>query len=261
MNYAYRSWRRQWGTPSARQCGGALVWQLNDCWPAISWAVIDHFLVKKPAFYAIKRALSPISVAVLRTHEDWTEGHTSLVKSCTYDVWIASSQTTGSRESSVELRFISIRTGEDVLPPQQFKVYIQPNDTTAVCENVEIVNPPSSDAFVILAKLMIDGEAISRDVDWPQPYKYLDFARDSGLRVRLNTCCEKIEISASKPTKGLVFSERPGLYFSDNGIDVVPGEAHTVEVQGLKEDELLEWAFLVRVGLKGQEESFEPNYR
>jgi beta-mannosidase len=86
MHYAYRSWRRQWGAPSARQCGGALGWQLNDCWPAISWAVVDHFLVEKPAFYAIKRALAPVSVAVVRTYQDWTEGHTSLVNSCEYDV-------------------------------------------------------------------------------------------------------------------------------------------------------------------------------
>jgi beta-mannosidase len=250
MHYAYRSWRRQWGASLARQCGGALVWQFNDCWPAISWALVDYFLVKKPAFYAIKRALSPIAIAVLRTHQDWTEGHTSIIGTCTYDVWIASSRVDGTEESLVELRFISIRTGEEVLPSQQHKMLIQPNSTTTICENVKIANPPSLDAFVILAKLMIDGGVISRDVDWPQPYKYLDLERDATLKVHLCACRQRIEISASKPTKGVVFNERPGLYFSDNGFDVMPGEEHTVDVRGLKEDELLSWTFLGANGIQ-----------
>jgi beta-mannosidase len=143
----------------------------------------------------------------------------------------------------VELRFISIRTGEDVLPLQRHEISVQPNSTTIVCESIEIVNPPSCDAFVILAKLTIDGQVISRDVDWPQPYKYLDLGRDCGLKVRLSGCRRLIEISALKPTKGLTFNEWPGLYFSDNGFDVVPGEEYTVEVKGLKKGELLEWTF------------------
>ncbi len=55
MAYAYGGWRRQWGCKGSRRCGGVLVWQLNDCWPTISWAVVDYCRVKKPAFYAIKR--------------------------------------------------------------------------------------------------------------------------------------------------------------------------------------------------------------
>jgi beta-mannosidase len=47
MTWAYRSWRRDWGRPGARKCGGALVWQLDDCWPTVSWAVVDYWLVKK----------------------------------------------------------------------------------------------------------------------------------------------------------------------------------------------------------------------
>lgn len=248
MSYAYRSWRRQWGSPSARQCGGALMWQLNDCWPAISWAVVDHFLVRKPAFYAIKRALAPLSIAVMRTQPDWTDGHTSLVRSCEYDVWIASSRTVAVGSATVELRFISIRTGKDCLPLQRYVIDVQPNGTTMVCEGIEIVNPPSSNAFVIQAKLTSDGQVISRDVDWPQPFKYLDMGREAGLRVKLSVCRQKIEISASKPTKGLTLSERPGLHFSDNGIDVVPGEEYTVDVTGLEKDELLEWTFLGGTG-------------
>jgi beta-mannosidase len=73
MAYAYKVWRSLWGSASQRQCGGVLVWQLNDCWPAISWAVVDFYRVKKPAYYSIKRALEPCAIGVSRTCHDWSQ--------------------------------------------------------------------------------------------------------------------------------------------------------------------------------------------
>jgi beta-mannosidase len=37
-------------------CRGTIVWQLNDCWPAISWSVIDGDGHLKPSWYALRRA-------------------------------------------------------------------------------------------------------------------------------------------------------------------------------------------------------------
>jgi len=38
---------------------GALVWQLNDCWPAISWSAVDSEERPKPLYYALKHAFAP----------------------------------------------------------------------------------------------------------------------------------------------------------------------------------------------------------
>jgi beta-mannosidase len=40
MSYAFKAWRRDWNKAGARKCGGVLVWQLNDCWPTMSWAIV-----------------------------------------------------------------------------------------------------------------------------------------------------------------------------------------------------------------------------
>jgi beta-mannosidase len=37
-------------------CSGSILWQLNDCWPVTSWAVIDGDGRRKPAFYALRHA-------------------------------------------------------------------------------------------------------------------------------------------------------------------------------------------------------------
>jgi beta-mannosidase len=35
---------------------GAIVWQLNDCWPVTSWAAVDSDGRRKPLWYAMRRA-------------------------------------------------------------------------------------------------------------------------------------------------------------------------------------------------------------
>ncbi|KAJ7179206.1 beta-mannosidase [Mycena filopes] len=54
---AYRLWRRNWAGEGREYTAGALVWQLNDCWPVTSWSIADYFLRPKPAYFAIAREL------------------------------------------------------------------------------------------------------------------------------------------------------------------------------------------------------------
>jgi beta-mannosidase len=53
-------WRRLW--PSS---AGALYWQLNDCWPVISWATVDYFGRWKLGHYAVARAYAPVLLSLL----------------------------------------------------------------------------------------------------------------------------------------------------------------------------------------------------
>ena len=52
--YAIDHYRRWWP-----RTAGAIVWQLNDCWPVTSWAAIDFEGRPKPLWYALRRAFAP----------------------------------------------------------------------------------------------------------------------------------------------------------------------------------------------------------
>ena len=244
MMFGYRGWRRQWG--DERHCGGALLWQLNDCWPTISWAIVDYFLRPKPAFYAVARVLNPIAVGVRREHHDWSVTHAQPPKTSKFELWIASSL---QKEVSgkVELRFLSVNTGLEVRESiVHDDVKIVPNGTTniadGVIDHIEIPEP-----HVLAARLWVDGSVAARDVDWPQPFKYLDLS-GRGLEVTKGSgsdAGQTLKISAKKPVKCLVFEERDGVRVSDSAMDIVPGDEQIVTVKGLGENDApLKYKFL-----------------
>lgn len=55
MRYGVEHWRRHRG-----RCMGALYWQLNDCWPTLSWASLDYEGRWKALHYAAKRFYQPL---------------------------------------------------------------------------------------------------------------------------------------------------------------------------------------------------------
>src|SRR5690606_32016636 len=66
LGTAIRGWRRRFGGPGHRAIAGALIWQLNDCWPATSWAIVDYFLRPKATYYVVARELAPVVVGLAR---------------------------------------------------------------------------------------------------------------------------------------------------------------------------------------------------
>ena len=58
MQYGVEHWRRNRG-----RCMGAVIWQLNDCWPVASWAGIDYYGRWKALQYYAKRFFAPVLVS------------------------------------------------------------------------------------------------------------------------------------------------------------------------------------------------------
>lgn len=57
---AVEHWRRH-----PERTSGALYWQLNDCWPVISWSSIDYFGRWKLLHYAARRFFAPVAMSIL----------------------------------------------------------------------------------------------------------------------------------------------------------------------------------------------------
>lgn len=247
MMFGYRGWRRQWG--DERHCGGALLWQLNDCWPTISWAIVDYFLQPKPAYYTVRRVMQPLAVGVQREHHDWSVVHAQPPEKSRFEMWVTSSRQE-VLHGTVELRFLSVLTGRDLRAPVVHEnVSIAANGTTNVITDGGVIDHVAEpEPHVLAARLWVDGQVVARDVDWPQPFKYLDFS-DRGLEVRKQpgtTAGQQVLlITARKPVKCLVFEERENVRLSDSAMDIFPGDEQMVTVTGLSEgDRPLQYRYL-----------------
>ncbi|WP_275006613.1 glycoside hydrolase family 2 protein [Promicromonospora iranensis] len=92
----YRSW---WP-----RTAGAIVWQLNDCWPVTSWAAVDGDGRRKPLWYALKHAFADrvvtvqprgtdlVAALVNDTDEPWT-GQVEAVRTTLDGAVLAASDT------------------------------------------------------------------------------------------------------------------------------------------------------------------------
>jgi len=55
MKFAIEHFRRR-----KPHCSGSLIWQLNDCWPCVSWSLVDYFGFGKGSHYYVRRAYAPV---------------------------------------------------------------------------------------------------------------------------------------------------------------------------------------------------------
>lgn len=238
LMFGYRGWRKQWGDD--RHCGGALVWQLNDCWPVTSWSICDYYLRRKPAYYAMARVLAPIAVGVRRQHHDWSVTHAREPKTQSWELWAVSSKLE-DEVVDVEIKFISVKTGEEIKDKfVKTGIKLKANGTTDITTgHVDNIN---EEPHVLAARIWVGGKLVARDTDWPQPLKYLPFPNRN---VEVKIVGIEMHVSAERPVKCLVFEEREGCHLSDSAIDVVPGDEQVVKVRGLKTgDPSLSWTYL-----------------
>ena len=209
---AYRGWRRRWGADGRRAVSGALVWQLNDCWPVTSWAIVDSSGQPKPAYYAVKRALKPISVGVTVTGKG-------------AEVW-AVNGTTETQTMTVVLRALTLEGQE--LGAETREVTLAANEVT---ELGHFAAEHDAASTIVAATLRQDGNVIAREVRWPEPFKYLTLP-DPGLKVEI-TGANSLSLSVTRPAKGIWLESAPETVWDDNMLDLLPGEAQTIAVRNL----------------------------
>jgi beta-mannosidase len=210
LSYAYRLFRQRWQSNGRRAVGGALVWQLNDCWQVTSWALVDSLMHPKPAYFTVKRAIAPVAVEALKTKKG-------------VDMWAASSL--AMPVSALAQMSLWSLDGEQLQSTSQ-PVTILPNQTTPIPTTLKLKKNQ-----VISVRLVVDGKVIARTALWNEPLKSNKFA-DPEIRVS-TLGGEKVEVSVSKPAKGVWLTADAPVTWSDNALDVFPDDPQTVDAQGL----------------------------
>ncbi|KAA8909525.1 glycoside hydrolase superfamily [Sphaerosporella brunnea] len=240
LSTAYRAWRRNWKGTGKEFTSGAIVWQINDCWPVTSWAIVDYYYRPKIAYYSIKRELAPIVIgskrAEVKTPRDkYTNVHIDIEHRLA--VWI-SSFLLEEKQGPYKLvaKAFDVGSGnllESTILKEDFS--IPANSST---ELVDATLPGwngkrdgNLDVVVALYLLDKDGRHVARHVSWPDPLKYVKVSRRPGIGALVWR--GNVKVRAEKPVKGLVLVNPHAEKWEDQGVDLVPGEIVEIGGKGL----------------------------
>lgn len=242
LGYAYRCWRREWRGDGQRYSGGAIVWQINDCWPVASWALVDFYRRPKLAYYSVKRESAPVAVGMYRNEHKEPDPMLDVPADTpgkpfdyreiklTVDIWGVNS---GLEDipGILKVDCYNVTTGEKVSSLPDQKVVLKANQTSEFVKDFSISNDIP---IVVYSRIISEsGNIIGSAGDWPQPLKYLKFP-DRGLKFTVED--GYVKLTSEKPVKGVEIILEDDSYIHDNGFDIFPGDEKCVKVDGLKKD-------------------------
>lgn len=241
---AYRLWRRNWAGKGREYTAGALVWQINDCWPTTSWAIVDYFLRPKPAYFAIARELRVFTVGMTRKEKQTFPNELSAADykiETTLEIW--------GTNSTLEVKNVKLEvTCFDLYSSWKEKsivkeVTLQPNSSTEFYKGdlpgqpVRTTRSDVPKAIVVSARLFDGDDVIARYSNWPEPFKFIRFPSPEqlGFKIELSQDGEAVTLSTQKPMKGIVLdAEGEDVKWSDQAIDLVPDDPQTISAIGLQ---------------------------
>ncbi len=216
----YLKFAVEWWRSLAYDCAGILIWQLNDCWPAISWAAIDSNLIPKACYYYLQRAYAPDVVGFIQrfainySHDVNSRG----------DLFVASERD-GEKAGVVAMRVVRI-TGE-LVAATEYPVRL---DGRGVANLGEVALPEYKDHcadFVVEFTLRWEDGATARNLytysrpkhmRLPRPDVQVSQEAPDILRVRTDLFAKGVYL----------FHPEMAVVFDDNYFDLLPGEERVV---------------------------------
>ena len=217
IRYGVEHWRR-----NKHRVSGTLYWQLNDCWPAVSWSSIDYFGRWKALHYAARRFFAPV---LLSAEEEGTEV-TLHVTSDRQETW----------EGKVHWSLETL-AGE-VLADGSDTVSVEPlaSEPVQTLDFSSQVDPNNRRDLVLVYELWQDDDRLSMDVLSFAPPKHVKL-QDPVLTVDVREADDAFELALSVESLArFVWLELDGVdaVFSDNGFDLPPNREVTVTLPKLK---------------------------
>ncbi|MDW9381745.1 beta-mannosidase [Chryseobacterium sp. JV558] len=186
---------------------GTLYWQLNDCWPVVSWSSIDYLGNWKAFHYQAKRSFEPVLVSIAETDKS-------------YDVYLISDL---MKELKADIKFELIdfkgktlwkANQSDVVNADVSKKIRSISKTELAQFNLsEAVLKISSEKDIIFQKLFFFNKP--KDLKLSKP----------NIKIKKISPTE-IEISTDALTKDIYLIG--DTHFSDNFFDLLPGTSKRI---------------------------------
>jgi beta-mannosidase len=207
------------------RCMGAIYWQLNDCWPVISWSSIDYHGRWKALHYVAKRFFAPVMISCQEegalTCESDLNKETYFVDK-TFRLNVANE--TLYDKNVIVRRALRKATGEVIV--QEEEQLIVPALTSSWLESVNLPDMDERNSYISF-ECLENGKVCSSGTVLLTLPKYFKFENP---KLTYTVVDDVITVSASAYAKNVwISNENDDLILEDNYFDL-NGDSRSVKI-------------------------------
>ncbi len=224
IRYGVEHFRRNRG-----RCMGAVVWQLNDCWPVASWSSIDYEGRWKAVHYLAKRFFAPVLVSceeegVMSQNTNVNMENPHYTKSVHFNV-------SNETMAPVKVKLVwTLRSADGTVKKTCEEHFDVPALTAQYKDVVELPEADLYGDYVSWDAYYEDGAFISHGsvtFSLPKHFKFVD----PQLSARVEG--DEIVVTSKAYAKNVeIQNEDERLKLSDNYFDMDPGEVRVKILEG-----------------------------
>ena len=186
---------------------GSLFWQLNDCWPSISWSSIDYFGNWKALHYKAKKSFKNILISTEKTKYDYD---TYIINDSLVDV-----------KGTLQLKIIDFY-GKEIWSNSE-EIIVKANSSQKVYHIPQVDIYEAGYVYVIEFNKAKSLYYFAKPKDLELPKASIEkkiIKTENGFSITLQSTVLQKDIFLSSKKKG---------HFSDNFFDLLPNEEITIE--------------------------------
>lgn len=196
-------------------CMGTLYWQINDCWPAVSWSSIDYYGRWKALQYYARRAYAPILAS------PYIDEQGNIVVKAVSD---------RAECFNGELEAIVMDFDGNRLVSQKMDCSVQANGTADI---TKIDGKELEGNRFLLVRMTENGKTVSENTFFSRYANDYEYGRVS-VNIEAVRTHDGVEltVTSDRLARGFcMYTDNDKDFFEDNYIDLVPGSEYKIMVR------------------------------
>ncbi len=203
---------------------GTLYWQINDCWPTMSWSGIDYFGRWKALHYTVKNAFQEVYPIIQNENEQI--------------VLKVANDRLKDREATLETNLYDF--DGNILWQKQLEITLKANSSHIylTLPEKELLLKGKPRQMVFEATVKFAEQQSYQNLFYFRDCKELELENTNISRTmyKINANEYEIEMSTNKLAKNvMLFAPKSEIHFSENNFDMIPGKTYKIKANSTAE--------------------------